>query len=172
MIEPEPHRDERGYFVRAWCRNEFAERGIDFSPVQANMGFSRRRGTIRGLHHQIAPALEAKLVRCTRGSVFDVLVDLRPASPTYRRWFGTQLSADNGCMLYVPEGCAHGCQSLQDDAEIYYLTSAAYAPNAARGVRFDDPAISIAWPLPPVAVSPQDRAWPLLGAADGAGRSL
>jgi dTDP-4-dehydrorhamnose 3,5-epimerase len=162
VIEPSPHKDERGRFMRAWCHQEFAAQGIAFRPVQANMGLSRARGTTRGLHYQVAPALEAKLVRCTRGSMFDVVVDLRPASPTYCSWYGTLLSADNAQMLYLPEGCAHGCQSLQDDTEFYYLTSSAYSPNEVRGARFDDPAFGIDWPLPPSLISEQDRNWTLL----------
>jgi dTDP-4-dehydrorhamnose 3,5-epimerase len=126
------------------------------------MGYSLRKGTIRGLHYQVAPALEAKLVRCTSGAVFDVVADLRPDSATYLQWYGTELSARNGRMLYVPEGCAHGCQSTEDDSEIYYMTSAYYAPNEARGVRYDDPAFAIKWPLPASSVSAQDRGWPLL----------
>lgn len=162
VIEPTPHEDTRGRFMRAWCRREFAEHAIDFTPVQANMGFSVSTGTLRGLHYQIAPALEAKLVRCTRGSIFDVVVDLRPTSPTYRSWYGSCLSAANGLMLYVPEGCAHGCQSLEDNTEIYYMASAFYSPEAARGVRYDDPAFGIRWPLPVSSISDQDRTWPLV----------
>jgi dTDP-4-dehydrorhamnose 3,5-epimerase len=162
LIEPEPRVDDRGRFMRAWCRDEFRHHGIDFIPVQANMAFSRTRGTIRGLHFQVAPALEAKLVRCTRGSLFDVVVDLRPGSPSYRRWYGAHLSADDGRMLYVPEGCAHGCQSLEDATEVHYLTSAVYAPAHATGVLFDDPAIGVRWPLAVTATSEQDRSWPLL----------
>jgi dTDP-4-dehydrorhamnose 3,5-epimerase len=162
VIEPTPHEDARGRFMRAWCRREFAEHAIDFIPVQANMGFSARKGTIRGLHYQVAPALEAKLVRCTRGAVFDVVVDLRPTSPTYRFWYGSCLSADNGRMLYVPEGCAHGCQSTEDNAEIYYMASAFYSPDDARGIRYDDPAFGIRWPLPVSCISDQDRGWPLV----------
>jgi dTDP-4-dehydrorhamnose 3,5-epimerase len=161
VIEPTPHGDARGRFMRAWCAREFAEQGIAFAPVQANMGLSAQRGTIRGLHYQVAPALEAKLVRCTRGSIFDVVVDMRPDSPTYRSWYGTELSADNGKMLYVPEGCAHGCQSLQDDTEIHYMASAFYSPNDVRGIRYVDPAFAIRWPLPASTVSEQDRNWPL-----------
>jgi dTDP-4-dehydrorhamnose 3,5-epimerase len=157
-----PHVDERGRFMRAWCAREFAEHGLDFVPVQANMGFSKRRGAVRGLHLQTHPALEAKLVRCTRGSVFDVLVDMRPASPTYRRWFGVTLSAEEGGMLYVPEHCAHGYQTLEDSSEVLYQTSAFYSPEACRGFRFDDPSLGIEWPLPPTDVSAQDRGWPLL----------
>jgi len=162
VIEPTPHEDHRGRFMRAWCQREFADHAIDFTPVQANMGFSALKGTIRGLHYQVAPALEAKLVRCTRGEVFDVVVDLRPTSPTYRSWYGTYLNAENGRMLYVPEGCAHGCQATKDDSEIYYMASAFYSPGEARGVRYDDPELKIEWPLLLSAISEQDRNWPLL----------
>jgi len=160
VIEPMPHVDIRGRFIRAWCLREFAKHGIEFSPLQANMGLSHKRGTIRGLHYQVAPTLEAKLVRCTRGSLFDVVVDLRPASPTYCAWYGTILSADNARMLYLPAGCAHGCQSLEDDTEFHYMTSAVYAPNDVRGARYDDRAFGIEWPLPASLVSEQDRNWP------------
>jgi dTDP-4-dehydrorhamnose 3,5-epimerase len=160
LIAPSPHVDFRGRFLRAWCEDEFRHAGIDFHPVQANMAFSTLRGTIRGLHFQIAPALEAKLVRCTRGAIFDVVVDLRPDSPTRCHWYGATLSASDGRMLYVPEGCAHGCQALEDATEIYYLASAVYSPNEARGYRYDDNAFGIQWPLPATAVSEQDRNWP------------
>lgn len=161
-IEPTPHVDDRGWFMRAWCADEFAAHGIDFVPVQANMAFNRRAGTLRGLHYQVEPHQEAKLIRCTRGSVFDALVDLRPGSPTFGRSFGTELTAENGLMLYVPPLCAHGYQTLADESEIYYMTSAFYAPDAVRGLRFDDPTAAIRWPLPPYAVSDQDRGWPQL----------
>jgi dTDP-4-dehydrorhamnose 3,5-epimerase len=161
-IDPAPHPDERGWFARAWCAREFAAQGIAFVPVQANAGFSRQAGTVRGMHYQVAPHLEAKLMRCTRGAVFDVVVDLRPDSGTFGRWFGTELTAAGGRMLYVPEHCAHGYQALEDGSEICYLTSAFYAPDAVRGLRFDDPSVAIRWPLPPRAVSPQDRGWPYL----------
>ena len=162
VIDPSPHQDDRGRFMRAWCAREFAEHGINFAPVQANMGLSIRKGTMRGMHYQIEPALEAKLVRCTRGAIFDVVVDLRPASSTYGRWFGTELSAENGRMLYLPEGCGHGYQTLQDDTEMHYMASAYYTPDAARGVRFDDPAFQIQWPLAVTVISEQDRSWPLV----------
>ena len=165
-IDPARHVDERGYFARAWCRDEFAAHGIEFAPVQANMGFSLLRGTIRGLHYQVAPALEAKLVRCTRGSIFDVLVDLRPDSLTFRSWFGTHLSAENGRMMYLPEGCAHGCQSLEDNTEIHYMASSNFSPANARGARFNDPAFAIEWPLPATVVSAQDRNWPAFADLD------
>ena len=165
VIDPSPHEDERGRFMRAWCAREFAEHGIDFVPVQANMGFSVRKGTIRGMHFQEAPALEAKLVRCTRGAIFDVVLDLRPESPSYGKWYGVELSAENGRMLYVPEHCAHGYQTLEECTEMYYMTSAFYTPSAVRGVRFDDPAFGIQWPLAATVVSEQDRNWPLVEAA-------
>ncbi|MEO8523729.1 MAG: dTDP-4-dehydrorhamnose 3,5-epimerase [Caldimonas sp.] len=161
LVEPTPHLDERGRFMRAWCQREFAEHRIDFVPVQSNLAFSKLKGTLRGLHYQVAPALEAKLVRCTRGAAFDLVLDLRRDSPTYLRWYGTHLSADNGRMLFVPEGCAHGAQSLEDDTEILYMASAYYAPSAARGVRHDDPAFGISWPIEVSSMSDQDRRWPL-----------
>ena len=162
LIAPEPRDDERGRFMRAWCQREFSDHGIAFTPVQANMSLSKLKGTIRGMHFQVAPALEAKLVRCTRGAIFDVVVDLRPASPTFRSWYGTHLSAENGQMLFVPEGCAHGCQSTEDMSELHYLTSAFYSPNHVRGLRYDDPVIGVHWPLQVSAVSDQDRNWPFL----------
>ncbi len=167
VIDPSPHEDERGRFMRAWCLREFAEHNVQFSPVQANMGFSVQRGTLRGMHYQVAPALEAKLVRCTRGTIFDVVLDLRPHS-TYGQWYGVELSAANGRMLFVPEHCGHGYQTLEENTEMFYMTSAFYAPNSVRGVRFDDPAFRIAWPLPATVVSEQDRNWPLVEpASDG-----
>jgi dTDP-4-dehydrorhamnose 3,5-epimerase len=162
VIDPDPREDDRGRFMRAWCAREFAEHGLNFVPVQANLGFSKQKGTVRGMHFQEAPALEAKLVRCTRGTIFDVVLDLRPDSATYRRWYAAELSAENGRMLYVPEQCAHGYQTLERDTEMYYMTSAFYAPSAVRGVRFDDAAFGIEWPLAPTAVSEQDGNWPLV----------
>lgn len=148
--------------MRAWCTREFSEQGINFNPVQANLGFSAAKGTVRGMHFQVAPALEAKVVRCTRGAVFDVVVDVRPESSSYGEWYGVELTPENGRMLYVPERCAHGVQSLEDVTEIYYLTSAFYSPTCCSGVRFDDPAFAIKWPLPVTHVSDQDRNWPLV----------
>ena len=137
VIDPSPHEDDRGRFMRAWCAREFAEHGLDFVPVQANMGFSVRKGTVRGMHFQEAPALEAKLVRCTRGAIFDVVLDLRPESPSYGEWYGAELSAENGRMLYVPEHCAHGYQTLEESTEMYYMTSEFYTPRlgAWRAIR-------------------------------------
>ena len=161
-INPQFHKDDRGHFFRAWCSQEFAEHGIDFVPVQANMGFSLRKGTLRGMHVQLEPAAEAKLVRCTKGAMFDVAVDLRMESPTYGRWFGLELTAENGRMLFIPERCAHGYQTLEDQTEMHYMASQFYTPEAATGVRFDDPTIGIQWPLSPSAVSAQDRNWPFV----------
>lgn len=161
VIDPDPREDSRGRFLRAWCSEEFAKHGLVFSPVQANLGFSVKSGTIRGMHFQEAPAIEAKLVRCTRGAMFDVVLDLRPESASYRKWFGVELTPENARMLFVPERCAHGYQTLKDDTEMYYMTSAFYTPSAARGVRFDDSAFGIEWPLAPTVVSEQDSNWPL-----------
>ncbi len=162
VIDPNPHADNRGRFLRAWCAREFAQHGLNFLPVQSNMGFSVRKGTVRGMHFQVAPALEAKLVRCTRGAMFDVVLDLRPKSSSFGKWYGAELSAENGRMLYVPEHCAHGYQTLEDGTEMYYMTSAFYTPSAVRGVRFDDPTFSIQWPLAATMVSEQDRNWPVV----------
>ncbi len=163
VIDPVPHPDERGRFMRAWCLREFAEHGIDFVPLQANLGLSLRKGTIRGMHYQVVPALEAKLVRCTRGAMFDVVLDVRPGSPSFGRWYGTELTAENGRMLYLPEGCAHGYQTLVDETEMHYMASEVYTPDAARGMRFDDPKFGINWPFPVTCISEQDRNWPLVG---------
>jgi len=162
VIDPAPHQDVRGRFMRAWCAREFADHGLEFVPVQANMGLSLKRGTVRGMHFQEAPALEAKLVRCTRGAIFDIVLDLRPASPSYGKWYGVELTADNGRMLYVPEHCAHGYQALDELTEMHYMASAFYTPSAVRGVRFDDPAFDIRWPLAATVVSEQDRSWPIV----------
>jgi len=161
VIDTSPHQDDRGRFLRAWCAREFAEHAISFLPVQANLGFSKTRGTVRGVHFQEVPAIEAKLVRCTRGAIFDVVLDLRPDSPSYGKWYGVELSSENSRMLYVPENCGHGYQTLEDCTEMYYMTSGFYTPSAVRGVRFDDPAFGIRWPLDATVVSEQDRSWPL-----------
>ena len=152
--------DERGYFGRLWCENEMREQGLVAKIRQSNIGFSPQAGTLRGLHYQRAPHEEVKIVRCTRGSVFDVVVDVRPQSPTFRRWFGIELNPDNASMLYVPEGCATGYLTLEDNSEIYYNTSAIYAPEAATGVRYDDPAFQIDWPREITVLSDNDKNWP------------
>jgi dTDP-4-dehydrorhamnose 3,5-epimerase len=162
LIDPVRREDNRGHFSRAWCLREFAEHGIDFVPVQENMGFSLRKGTLRGMHFQDPPALEAKLVRCTRGAIFDVVLDLRPKSPSYGKWYGAELTPENGRIMYIPQHCGHGYQTLVDNTEMYYMASEFYTPNAVRGVRPDDPAFNIQWPLATTVISEQDRSWPLI----------
>jgi len=166
VIELERHEDERGFFARCWCREEFAAHGIEVTWVQANVSFSRRAGTLRGLHYQEAPYEEAKLIRCVTGAAHDVLVDLRAASPTYGRWTAVPLSAAAGVMVYVPRGFAHGFQTLVDNTELLYLMSESYRTGYARGVRWDDPSLAIAWPpCPRRIVSPRDRSFPDLAPA-------
>ncbi|MDR7554854.1 MAG: dTDP-4-dehydrorhamnose 3,5-epimerase [Armatimonadota bacterium] len=160
LIEFEKRSDERGFFARTWCEREFAAAGLDVRFVQINISRTRRRGTIRGLHYQVAPFEEAKLVRCARGAIYDVVVDLRAESPTYMRWMAVELTADGCRMLYVPEGCAHGFQTLEDDSEVVYQVSQFYTPDAERGVRYDDPCFGIVWPLEVTVVSAKDRSWP------------
>jgi dTDP-4-dehydrorhamnose 3,5-epimerase len=161
LVDLEPREDERGFFARAWAREEFAAHGLSTEVVQANIAFNRHTGTLRGMHFQREPHAEVKLVRCTRGALYDVIVDLRASSPTHARWIGVELTADNRRMLYVPEGFAHGYQTLLDDTEAYYQVSAAYAPEAEGGVRWDDPAFGIEWPDPsPPVLSDKDRTWP------------
>jgi dTDP-4-dehydrorhamnose 3,5-epimerase len=162
-LEPELLADERGFFARLWCADEFAIHGLQANFVQSSISFNARRGTLRGLHYQVPPHAETKLVRCIRGSVFDCLVDLRPDSPTYRQWHSCELSADNRHALYIPEGIAHGFQTLADDTELLYEITATYAPAAARGVRWNDEKLSIGWPYPERAVmSDRDANLPLL----------
>lgn len=146
VIEPELERDERGFFARTWCERDFAAHGLDARPVQCSVSFSERAGTLRGLHYQAAPFEEVKIVRCINGAVFDVIVDLRPDSPTLARHFHIVLSAANRTMLYVPQGFAHGFQTLEDASEVEYQISEFYRPDAARGVRWNDPAFGIRWP--------------------------
>jgi dTDP-4-dehydrorhamnose 3,5-epimerase len=160
LIEPEPVADERGYFARAWCARELAEHGLEGAFAQSSVSYNRRRGTLRGLHFQAAPHGEAKLVRCTQGAIFDVAVDLRAGSPTEGRWYGAELSAANARTLYIPAGCAHGFQSLTDDAEVLYHMTVEYRADAARGVRWDDPTLAVAWPLADPILSERDRALP------------
>jgi dTDP-4-dehydrorhamnose 3,5-epimerase len=161
VIDVEPREDERGFFARVWCEREFAEHGLTTRLVQWNLAFSHRRGTLRGLHFQSPPHAEAKLVRCTRGAIYDVIVDLRPASPTFTQWLGVELTADNRRMLYVPEGCAHGYQTLVDNTETLYPVTEFYTPEAEAGVRWDDPAFGIEWPDAKGALlSEKDRSWP------------
>ena len=164
VIELEGLRDERGYFARTFDAELFASHGLDAYVVQCSTSFNSRAGTLRGLHYQAAPHEEGKLVRCTRGRVWDVAVDLRPESPTHRRWLGLELDADGARSLYIPAGCAHGFQTLVNDSEVHYQMTAPYAPQAARGVRWDDPAFAITWPDAPAGgarfLSEGDRAFP------------
>lgn len=160
VVAPESQVDERGSFTRTYCRREYAEHGVDFTPVQISLSANRRRGTLRGLHYQAPPRQEAKLVSCTRGSAFDVAVDLRKESPTYGRSIGVELTRENRCAVYVPPGCAHGFQTLEDDTELLYLISEFYDPSLQSGVRWDDPGIEIDWPLEPTVLSERDRGFP------------
>jgi dTDP-4-dehydrorhamnose 3,5-epimerase len=162
LIELAPFVDERGSFARVFCAGEFRDAGLPTDFVQHSISRNRLRGTLRGMHFQAAPHEEAKIVRCARGAIFDVIIDLRPGSPTYRRWQGFELTETNNRQLYIPKGFAHGFQTLTDDAEIHYLISAFYEPSAGSGVRFDDPAFGIAWPLPVSTMSEKDRGWALL----------
>lgn len=159
VIEPERLDDERGFFARTWCQEEFAAHGLNARLAQCNISFNTRKGTLRGMHYQAAPHEEAKLVRCTMGAICDVIIDLRPRSSTYREWTGVELSAENRIMLYVPEGFAHGFQTLQDNTEVFYQMSAAYHPGSARGVRWDDPGFDIRWPLLDPIMSDRDRSY-------------
>ena len=159
VIELDRLEDERGFFARSFCRDEFAAHGLKASFVQCNISFNARRGTLRGLHYQASPYEEAKLVRCTRGAIFDVIVDIRKRSDTYRRWIGMELTAENRRMLYVPEGFAHGFQTLEDASEGFYQMSDMFRPEASCGVRWNDPALGIDWPLPDPTVSARDSGY-------------
>lgn len=164
IVDIEPIADERGCFARSYCREEFAAHGIEAPMQQCSLSFSARSGTLRGMHYQESPHAEAKLIRCAAGSVFDVVVDIRPQSATYRRWFGAELSAANRRAIFIPQGFAHGFITLTDAAELYYMISAPHAPQSGRGFRWDDAAIGIVWPRPPVLISPRDADWPPLAA--------
>ena len=160
VVEAERHADERGFFARTWDTNEFREHGLNGDLVQCSVSYNARRGTLRGLHYQVRPHEEAKLVRCTAGAIFDVAVDLRPTSPTFKSWFGVELSAENRRALYIGEGCAHGFLTLTGDAEVLYQMSEFWAPDAARGARWNDPSFGIDWPADPVVVNERDRTYP------------
>jgi dTDP-4-dehydrorhamnose 3,5-epimerase len=160
VIRAEKLEDDRGFFARVWCRHELEAHGLNPRLAQASISRNRRKATLRGMHYQAAPYEEAKVVRCTRGAIYDAIVDLRKASPTFRRWFGLELTADNYTMLYIPEGIAHGFQTLVDDTEVTYLISEFFNAQAARGLRYDDPAFGITWPLPVAVISDKDRSWP------------
>lgn len=160
VLHLERQEDDRGFFARAWCADEFRKRGLTSSLEQCSLSYNRVAGTLRGMHYQASPGEEAKVVRCIRGAIYDVLVDLRPPSPSYRKWVARQLTGDNRLSFYVPEGVAHGFLTLSDDAEVLYLISSAHAPALARGIRWDDPAFGIQWPQAPAVISPRDRGYP------------
>lgn len=160
LIKPEPIEDERGHFSRVFCRDEFLAHGLNTSWVQCNSSFNRIKGTIRGMHFQLAPGAEIKTVSCVRGEIFDVIVDLRDDSPSRGEWFGCRLSQDNQQILYIPEGFAHGFQTMTDEASVYYQMSAFYVPECARGVRWDDLAFNIRWPLSVASISVRDLGFP------------
>jgi len=162
LLEPERKKDERGYFARTFCEREFAEHGLRSRFVQCNISFNRRKGTLRVMHFQAAPHEEAKLVSCTRGSIYDVIIDLREGSPTYRQHLGQTLSAYNGRMLYIPEGFAHGFQTLEDETEVFYQMSEFYHPESARGVRWNDPAFQIEWPPAERIIIARDQEYQLV----------
>lgn len=158
----EPIADERGFFARIFCAETFARLGLATDFVQRSTSYNRRRGTLRGLHYQTEPHAETKIVRCSRGAAYDVVVDLRRNSPSYCRWQALELTADNRAMVYIPEGCAHGFQALVDDTELVYEITPAYKPEAVRGILWSDPTLAIPWPTPEPILSPTDRTWPCL----------
>ena len=160
IIEPEKLEDERGFLARTWCQREFAAHGLNPQLVQCNISFNKRKGILRGMHYQAQPHEEAKLVRCTKGAIYDVIIDLRLDSPTFKYWAAVELTADNHRMLYVPEGFAHGFQTLEDCTEVFYQMSEFYTPAYARGVRWDDLAFSIQWPLTERIISERDQSYP------------
>jgi dTDP-4-dehydrorhamnose 3,5-epimerase len=161
QIEPERLGDERGFFARTWCQKEFETHGLESRLVQCSVSFSPQRGTLRGVHYQAAPHGEAKLVRCTRGAIYDVIVDLRPDSPTARAWVAVELTAENRLALYIPPGLAHGFLTLSDDCEVFYQMSEFFHEPSARGVRWNDPAFGIEWPAKPTLISQRDASYPL-----------
>jgi dTDP-4-dehydrorhamnose 3,5-epimerase len=161
LIDLERREDERGFFARAWCKEEFELHGLDTRWVQANVSYTKKKGTLRGLHYQLAPNEEAKLVHCSKGAVFDVAVDLRTSSPQFKEWLGIELSEDNHRLLYIPEGVAHGYLTLTNNTQLFYLVSQFYAPSCERGVRWDDPAFRLEWPeIGKKIVSQKDKSWP------------
>ncbi len=167
LIEIEPIEDKRGFFARSFCEEEFRKHGLDFRIVQCNVSFNKKKGTLRGMHYQAALHEEAKLVRCTKGALYDVIIDLRHGSPTFKQWFGVELTAENRKALYIPAGFAHGFQTLEDATEVFYQMSEFYHPESARGVRYDDPAFEIEWPVPEMTVSEKDRANPKCETSQG-----
>jgi dTDP-4-dehydrorhamnose 3,5-epimerase len=159
IIEPERIEDERGFFARTWCQSEFEARDLDARLVQCNISYNAKKGTLRGMHYQVAPYEETKLVRCTMGALYDVIVDLRPDSSTFKQWIAVNLTAENRRVLYIPGGFAHGFQTLEDGTEVFYQMSEIYHPESARGVRWDDPSFDIEWPAEPTLISARDRSF-------------
>jgi len=159
IIELERIEDDRGFFARSWCVREFEEHGLNPNMVQCNVSFNKKKGTLRGMHYQAAPHGEAKLVRCTKGALYDVIIDLRHGSPTFKQWFGVELTAENRKAIYVPEGFAHGFQTLEDETEVFYQMSEFYHPESARRVRYDDPAFGVEWPFLDAIVASRDRSF-------------
>ena len=160
IIEIEKLTDQRGFFARSWCQNEFKDHGLTTRLVQANVSYNKKTGTLRGMHYQLSPYEETKLVRCTRGSIYDVIIDLRQDSLTYTQWIGVELTAENYNMLYVPKNFAHGFITLEDNTEITYQVSQFYTPGSERGIRWDDPAFGIDWPMKVKVISDKDKNWP------------
>ena len=160
LIDLEKSEDERGFFARSWCKNEFEAHGLKSRLVQCNISFNKKKGTLRGMHYQAPPQGEAKLIRCTAGSIYDVIIDLRPQSATFTHWYGVNLSADNYMMLYVPEDLAHGFLTLADETEVFYQMSEFYSPAHGRGIRWNDPLFRIEWPDEPRIISDRDRSYP------------
>ena len=160
VIETEPKEDERGMFARAFCQREFRQRGLKEDVAQCNLSYNISKGTLRGMHYQLPPHAEVKMVRCTRGGIYDVIIDIRRGSSSYLKWFGIELNSRNRRMLYVPEGFAHGYQALDDDSEVFYMVSQFYCPDFERGIRWNDPLFQITWPVAPPRMSPKDASHP------------
>lgn len=167
IVDIEPHRDERGFFTRSWCAEEFETHGLDTRLAQCSISFNKKRGTLRGMHYQVEPFPEAKVVRCTMGAIYDVIIDLRPDSPTFKQWVAVELTAENRRALYVPDDFAHGFQTLVDHTEVFYQMSEFYHPECTRGVRWDDPAFGIEWPVDNKMVSLKDSEHPRFPVARG-----
>ena len=160
IIQPEKLEDERGFFARTWCKREFETHGLNSNLVQCNISFNKKRGTLRGMHYQVAPHEEAKLVRCTMGGIYDVIIDLMPNSKTFKQWISVELTAENRKMIYIPEGFAHSLLTLDHNTEVFYQMSEPYAPECARGVRWNDPAFDIVWPAGVAVISEKDKHYP------------
>lgn len=165
LIDIEPIHDERGSFARTFCKQEFGARGLETNFVQCSLSYNKKKGTLRGMHYQAAPHEEVKIVSCIKGAIYDVVIDLRPGSETFMRWVAVELTEQNRKSLYIPKGCAHGFQTLEDDSVVSYQISEFYHPESARGIRWDDPAFGICWPFAPAIISAKDATWPLLQTA-------